>query len=80
MKSILPIFKLIRLKIVVLTIRRLVPALALAFAFLAALPFSVAHPATSFDSTPAASCAGPEYQSFDFWIGDWKAFDVAHPR
>ncbi len=70
MKPILPIFKVIRLKIAELTIKRLEAALVLAVIFVAALPSSVAHPSTSFDSAPAASCAGPEYHSFDFWMGD----------
>ena len=25
------------------------------------------------------SCAAPEYRSFDFWVGDWDAFDVDNP-
>jgi hypothetical protein len=24
-------------------------------------------------------CSAPEYRQFDFWIGDWDAFDVAAP-
>jgi hypothetical protein len=24
-------------------------------------------------------CADPAYRQFDFWIGDWDAFEVAHP-
>jgi ketosteroid isomerase-like protein len=27
----------------------------------------------------AASCAGPAYRQFDFWVGDWDAFDVGSP-
>jgi hypothetical protein len=25
------------------------------------------------------SCAAPEYRQFDFWVGDWDAFDVDSP-
>jgi hypothetical protein len=24
-------------------------------------------------------CAGPDYRMFDFWVGDWDAFDVGNP-
>jgi len=27
----------------------------------------------------SASCALPEYRQFDFWVGDWDAFDVDNP-
>jgi hypothetical protein len=35
-------------------------------------------------ASPAASakpvtCVKPEYRQFDFWIGDWDAFDVDNP-
>jgi hypothetical protein len=30
-------------------------------------------------STETQPCAAPEYRSFDFWIGDWDAFDVDNP-
>lgn len=79
MKPILPRFKVIALKIAGLTIKRMGPARVLAVVFLAALPFAAAHPSASVDSTRAVSCAGPEYHSFDFWIGDWKAFDADNP-
>jgi hypothetical protein len=79
MNRILPILKVIRFKIAGLTIKRVEPALVLAVVFLAALPFSRAHRSASVDSARAASCAGPEYHSFDFWIGDWKAFDADNP-
>jgi|SRR5579864_4431651 len=60
------------LKIATLTINRLKPLLVLAVVFPAALPFSGAHRSASVDSARAASCAGPEYHSFDFWMGDWS--------
>jgi ABC-type cobalt transport system substrate-binding protein len=31
------------------------------------------------DASKPASCATPEYRQFDFWIGDWDAFDVDNP-
>ena len=27
----------------------------------------------------SAPCAAPEYSEFDFWLGDWDAFDVDNP-
>ena len=27
-----------------------------------------------------AACSAPEYRQFDFWIGDWDAFDVSDPK
>jgi hypothetical protein len=30
----------------------------------------------SADSSAVASCAAPAYRQFDFWVGDWDAFDV----
>ena len=26
------------------------------------------------------ACAAPEYRQFDFWVGDWDAFDVSDPK
>jgi hypothetical protein len=34
---------------------------------------------TAAESTNPAFCFAPEYRQFDFWIGDWDAFDVANP-
>ncbi|HTU47069.1 MAG TPA: hypothetical protein VMF91_18555 [Bryobacteraceae bacterium] len=45
-----------------------------AFAVLAGVAGSSAAPA----KPPA--CAAPEYRQFDFWIGDWDAFDIDNPR
>jgi hypothetical protein len=67
------------------TRRRQRPAAAgqagIAFALLAA---TVAiTPARAQDSAapgkPAAPCAAPEFHQFDFWLGDWDAFDAAEP-
>jgi hypothetical protein len=30
-------------------------------------------------SSAAPVCTAPEYRQFDFWIGDWDAFDVDKP-
>ena len=34
---------------------------------------------SSDESSRPASCAGPEYHEFDFWVGDWDAFDFDNP-
>jgi hypothetical protein len=31
------------------------------------------------ESSTSASCAAPVYRQFDFWIGNWDAFDVGNP-
>jgi hypothetical protein len=31
------------------------------------------------DQPKAKPCSTPEYRQFDFWIGDWDAFDVDNP-
>jgi len=28
------------------------------------------------DSRPHSSCSAAEYRQFDFWLGDWDAFDI----
>jgi hypothetical protein len=38
-----------------------------------------AVPASSTESPKSAPCMAPEYRQFDFWIGDWDAFDVGSP-
>ena len=30
----------------------------------------------SFQAAAASSCSAPEFHQFDFWLGDWDAFDV----
>lgn len=42
-------------------------------------PASEARPLPSVESGQSGSCATPEYRSFDFWLGDWDAFDVDNP-
>jgi hypothetical protein len=49
----------------------------LVVAFTCAIPF--AAPRLSAQSAGPPSCAGPEYREFDFWVGDWDAFDVSNP-
>jgi hypothetical protein len=31
-------------------------------------------------SAPAGSCAGPEFRTFDFWVGDWSVQDRTQPK
>lgn len=31
-------------------------------------------------ATTTSACSEPEYRQFDFWIGDWDAFDVDNPE
>ena len=44
---------------------------------------NAARPASSSaapaDSPKPAACAAPEYRQFDFWAGDWDAFDFDNP-
>jgi len=48
-------------------------SLALLFTTIAIIPVRSAPPRRS--STPAP-CSAPEYHQFDFWLGDWDAFDI----
>src|SRR5580700_4268582 len=36
-------------------------------------------PAGLAESSTSTSCAAPVYRQFDFWIGNWDAFDVGDP-
>jgi hypothetical protein len=38
------------------------------------------HPigSTSGELQTTAACSGPEYRQFDFWVGDWDAFEAAN--
>jgi hypothetical protein len=38
---------------------------------------SASLPMTAQSGAPA--CSAPEYRQFDFWVGDWDAFDAADP-
>lgn len=47
---------------------------------LAAVALFVAGGASGFGRVPGPSrCSGPEYRQFDFWAGDWDAYDVEDP-
>jgi hypothetical protein len=53
----------------------------LAAAATAALAATTPPAGTAVAHAPAASaCAAPELHQFDFWIGDWDAFDADDPR
>jgi hypothetical protein len=34
---------------------------------------------SSTEASNAASCTTPEFRQFDFWMGDWDAFDIGEP-
>lgn len=53
--------------------------MVIAFFFLAsALPANqTAKPKPAASDATAAACSGPEHRQFDFWLGDWDAFEVA---
>ncbi len=36
--------------------------------------------ATQPSSPAGGACGAAEYRQFDFWLGDWDAFDVDHPE
>jgi hypothetical protein len=39
----------------------------------------VSSSAAPADSPKPAACTAPEYRQFDFWVGDWDAFDFDNP-
>jgi hypothetical protein len=39
-----------------------------------------AHRAAVADSAKKAYCTAPEYRQFNFWVGDWDAYDVDKPN
>jgi hypothetical protein len=39
----------------------------------------VSSSAAPADSSKPAACTAPEYHQFDFWVGDWDAFDFDNP-
>ena len=50
------------------------------FSVIATLALIVVLPGPSFaNDQKGAPCNAPEYRQFDFWIGDWDAFDVGSP-
>jgi|HubBroStandDraft_2_1064218.scaffolds.fasta_scaffold16817_3 ketosteroid isomerase-like protein len=52
----------------------------ISFVFILALFATIQDQAASHTSVPQPSnqafCSGPEYRQFDFWLGDWDAFDA----
>lgn len=42
----------------------------------AGLRAAPAAPAAAAPEALAAACSAPEYRQFDFWVGDWDAFDL----
>ena len=53
--------------------------LAFAVVLIAGLSGSVVHAQPQSTATKTNSCTAPEYRSFDFWVGNWDAFDVDNP-
>jgi hypothetical protein len=49
---------------------------ALAVGILIFLIAGRSHSADSISTPQPASCSASEYRQFDFWLGDWDAFDV----
>ncbi len=49
------------------------------FLFFAARQVPATGTVSAAESTKPAFCRAPEYRQFDFWIGDWDAFDVTNP-
>jgi hypothetical protein len=47
------------------------------FARIASLP---PNAVSSTQPRQLASCTAPEYRQFDFWLGDWDAFDMDKPN
>jgi hypothetical protein len=41
---------------------------------------SAASVRVAFSAAPVKHCETPAYRQFDFWIGDWDAFDIDNPR
>lgn len=49
-------------------------------ALLLCLSASSVQIASAADPVEAAPCKAPVYRQFDFWIGDWDAYDVDEPH
>jgi disulfide bond formation protein DsbB len=43
---------------------------------LASAAAASAHAPLSANAPQPSACAAPEYHQFDFWLGDWDAYDV----
>jgi hypothetical protein len=60
-----------------LTSKRVVMVGAICAVVFFTVRFAVASGSMSpSDSPKPAACPAPEYKQFDFWVGDWDAFDV----
>jgi len=40
---------------------------------------SIPHAQSATEAAKPAACAAPEHRQFDFWLGDWDAFDFDNP-
>jgi hypothetical protein len=64
--------------------KRTAQRLAISTVFGVALPVLIASPsggrAALNRPENVSSCAAPEYHQFDFWVGDWDAFDMDKPN
>jgi hypothetical protein len=58
---------------------RLTVATISTFALFVTIGSSTTGRARSQSPIKPSPCAGPEYRVFDFWVGDWDAFDVGNP-
>jgi hypothetical protein len=54
--------------------------LAFALVLIVGLSGSVVHAQPQSAAAKTNSCTAPEYRSFDFWVGNWDAFDVDNPN
>ena len=45
-----------------------------------AMECRTAAPSASPESATPSPCVAPEYRQFDFWSGDWDAFDIDNPN
>ncbi|HKO05961.1 MAG TPA: hypothetical protein VJW51_14485 [Candidatus Acidoferrales bacterium] len=54
-------------------------AILLSAGALEALGRAMHPPATAAQPQQAPSCSAPEYRQFDFWAGDWDAFEGGNP-
>jgi hypothetical protein len=47
--------------------------------FLTADRWSAPRITSTQSSSPSPPCSAPEFHQFDFWLGDWDAFDADNP-
>jgi hypothetical protein len=55
------------------------PVMTCVLIFIAATLGAVNLSVSPTDSPKPAACQAPEYKQFDFWVGDWDAFDIGRP-